>query len=211
VDEAAFLARLTRARDGAPAAHPGAYAIAGGPAPSWESFRAALEAVGGRHHAPVSAASIAAAVAAVVDLGGHKRVVATPEASALLRSAVPGVETYAEGRPPHSWQDVDLAVLFAEGGVCENAALLFSSASLAERALLFLAQHVLVILDLGTLHADLHQGARAMAARGLPIHHLTWVSGPSKTADIEQTLVIGAHGCRSLMVLPILPDAAGAR
>ncbi len=170
-----------------------------------------LEAVGGRHHAPISAAGIAAAGAAVVDLGGHKRVVANPDAAALLRSAVPGVETLGEGAAPHSWQDVDLAVLLAEGGVCENAALLFSSASLAERALLFLAQHVLVILDLGTLHADLHQGARAMAAPGLPIHHLTWVSGPSKTADIEQTLVIGAHGCRSLMVLPILPEAAQSR
>jgi L-lactate dehydrogenase complex protein LldG len=32
-------------------------------------------------------------------------------------------------------------------------------------------------------------------------HHLTWTSGPSKTADIEQTLVIGAHGARSLTVI----------
>ena len=34
-----------------------------------------------------------------------------------------------------------------------------------------------------------------------PPHHLTWMSGPSKTADIEQTLVVGAHGSRSLTVI----------
>jgi L-lactate dehydrogenase complex protein LldG len=28
-----------------------------------------------------------------------------------------------------------------------------------------------------------------------------WLSGPSKTADIEQALVIGAHGARSCTVL----------
>ena len=32
-----------------------------------------------------------------------------------------------------------------------------------------------------------------------------FIAGPSKTADIEQSLVIGAHGARSLIVYIIMP------
>ena len=48
---------------------------------------------------------------------------------------------------------------------------------------------------------DLHAAFAALPPDALAGHHLTWISGPSKTADIEQTLVLGAHGPRALAVL----------
>ena len=42
-------------------------------------------------------------------------------------------------------------------------------------------------------------------ADGLPTNALL-VSGPSKTADIQQTLAYGAHGPRELVILAMLPD-----
>jgi L-lactate utilization protein LutC len=42
-----------------------------------------------------------------------------------------------------------------------------------------------------------------MPADALAHHHFTWVSGPSKTADIESTLVIGAHGPRALAAVAV--------
>lgn len=108
---------------------------------------------------------------------------------------------------PHGLADVELGILWAEAAVAENAALLFSTNSLPERALGFLAQHLLVLVADGALHPDLVTAQAALSLRfpaSLP-HHVTWMSGPSKTADIEQTLVIGAHGARSLTVLAIAP------
>jgi L-lactate dehydrogenase complex protein LldG len=58
-----------------------------------------------------------------------------------------------------------------------------------------------VLLDTATIHADLHAAVVAedwMA--GLPANALL-ISGPSKTADIQQTLAYGAHGPRELIVI----------
>ena len=97
------------------------------------------------------------------------------------------------------WPTSSWGILTAECAVAENAAVLLSARSLPERALAFLAQHLIVLIPSDVLVADLIT-AQALLPTPLP-HHLTWMSGPSKTADIEQTLVIGAHGSRSLTVI----------
>jgi len=53
---------------------------------------------------------------------------------------------------------------------------------------------------LAALHAE--QWERAMPS------NLIFVSGPSKTADIQQTLAYGAHGPKELVVLLLSPEAA---
>ena len=58
-----------------------------------------------------------------------------------------------------------------------------------------------VLLDAATIHADLHGAiASEQWATGLPTNALL-ISGPSKTADIQQTLAYGAHGPRELIIL----------
>lgn len=70
-----------------------------------------------------------------------------------------------------------------------------------------------VLLDVASIHADFYS---AMTTEGwkdsLPTNALL-VCGPSKTADIQQTLAYGAHGPRELVVLlrhadPAQPGAA---
>jgi L-lactate dehydrogenase complex protein LldG len=56
-----------------------------------------------------------------------------------------------------------------------------------------------LVLSKDRIVADLHEAYRLLA-RPLPGYGL-FISGPSKTADIEQALVIGAQGPRSLVVL----------
>lgn len=99
---------------------------------------------------------------------------------------------------PHQLADVDFAVLPGELAVAENAAVWVSTDRVLERTLYFLSQHLAIVVPADRLVHNLHEAyARIQPAR----HRFgAFVSGPSKTADIEQSLVIGAHGARSLTV-----------
>lgn len=107
----------------------------------------------------------------------------------------------------HELDDVQLAVLPGDLFVAENAAIWMDDELMKHRVVLFIAQHVVIVVERKNLVHNLHQA----------YERLTWgrrefgvfVSGPSKTADIEQSLVIGAHGARSLTVV-ILDEAAGS-
>lgn len=195
MDERAFLERFRRT--GARRPHPGAY-----PPPAyeatWERFGRMLVAVGGTFVGPLARPAMAQAVAGVIAQAAG-RCVASASAVPLL-AGLAGWRTAPDGGSvPHALADVELGILTAERAVAENAAILTSASSLPERALAYLAQHLVVLIPSDVLVADLIT-AQALLPKALP-HHLTWTSGPSKTADIEQTLVIGAHGARSLTVI----------
>jgi L-lactate dehydrogenase complex protein LldG len=65
-----------------------------------------------------------------------------------------------------------------------------------------------VLLDVATIHADLYSTLCTEGwSSGLPTNALL-ISGPSKTADIQQTLAYGAHGPRELVVLLRHPQGA---
>jgi L-lactate dehydrogenase complex protein LldG len=60
-----------------------------------------------------------------------------------------------------------------------------------------------VLLDEQNIHADFHQAMTAEGwTAGMPTNALL-ISGPSKTADIQQTLAYGAHGPKELVLLLI--------
>jgi L-lactate dehydrogenase complex protein LldG len=194
VDERAFIDRFRRKSEGR--AHPGAYPPPAYPA-TWERFAQILAVVGGTFVGPADRAEVEATLREAIGRGG--RCVASASAAPGL-AGIPGWSLAPEGGAnPHGLADVELGILTAELAVAENAALLLSARSLPERALAFLAQHLVVLVPERALVADLVT-AQAGLSVAMP-HHLTWMSGPSKTADIEQTLVIGAHGTRSLVVV----------
>ena len=83
--------------------------------------------------------------------------------------------------------------------MAENAAIWVDEADLPHRALPFVAQHLAIVLPKRKIVADMH-AAYARLPRPLPGYGV-FISGPSKTADIEQALVIGAQGPKSLVVL----------
>ena len=122
-------------------------------------------------------------------------------AAARRESGVAGIEGCGRldpDAPPHALADLDVAVLPGVLGVAESGAVWVEPRGLGERAALFLAQHVVLIVPGEALVADLHD-AYARISAPLP-RFGCFVAGPSKTADIEQALVIGAHGPRTLSV-----------
>jgi L-lactate dehydrogenase complex protein LldG len=86
-------------------------------------------------------------------------------------------------------------------GVAENGAVWIASSSDRLRAALFLAARVVIVVREEDLVDDLHAAYARIDVRAHPFG--TFVAGPSKTADIEQSLVIGAHGPKALSMIVV--------
>lgn len=99
---------------------------------------------------------------------------------------------------PHQLHDIDYCVLPGVLGVAESGAVWITEHGAKNRAVTFLTQHLAIVLDGEALVSNLHQAYERIQIGG-PGFAL-FLSGPSKTADIEQALVIGAHGARSCTV-----------
>lgn len=100
---------------------------------------------------------------------------------------------------PHELEDLGLAILDGQFGVAENGAIWLEDNNLVLRALPFITEHLVIVLDRNKLVETMHQGYNLIGntSSGFGL----FIAGPSKTADIEQSLVIGAHGAKSLRVV----------
>ncbi|KPQ14202.1 MAG: L-lactate dehydrogenase subunit LldG [Algoriphagus marincola HL-49] len=110
--------------------------------------------------------------------------------------------TYATQELPddaHQLDHLELAILEVQFGVAENGAMWLDDSQLPHRALPFITEHLVLILSKENLVSNMHQAYDRIGAdhSGFGL----FIAGPSKTADIEQSLVIGAHGPKSLRVI----------
>jgi L-lactate dehydrogenase complex protein LldG len=98
----------------------------------------------------------------------------------------------------HELQDIDYAILPGHFAVAENAAVWVTDEGVPHRSIYFIAQHVAIFIPATAIVHNMHQAYERIGFKGAGFG--CFISGPSKTADIEQSLVIGAHGARSLTV-----------
>lgn len=111
--------------------------------------------------------------------------------------------TYPDSLPipndPHELSGLHLAILDGQFGTAENGAIWLEEKDLKLRALPFITEHLVIFLSKKQLVATMHDAydriQNSESGFGL------FLAGPSKTADIEQSLVIGAHGAKSLRVI----------
>lgn len=102
---------------------------------------------------------------------------------------------------PHSLESIDLAIIDAQFGVAENGAVWISENDVTVRALPFITNHLVLILSKKDICLHMHEAYNMISERDRTFG--LFISGPSKTADIEQCLVIGAHGAVSLTVFVV--------
>jgi len=95
---------------------------------------------------------------------------------------------------------VGLSVAYA--GVAETGTLVMRSGADAPTTLNFLPDVHVVVVRAADLEANYEAVWARLGADGerLP-RTVNWITGPSRTADIEQTMLLGAHGPRKLIIL----------
>jgi len=95
-------------------------------------------------------------------------------------------------------EPTDKAYISGTLGVAENGAVWLEESKIVNRLLPFICQHLVIVLDANKIVDNMHEAYRQINIdkEGYGV----FLAGPSKTADIEQSLVIGAHGARSLKV-----------
>ncbi|MCB0548982.1 MAG: LUD domain-containing protein, partial [Phaeodactylibacter sp.] len=153
------------------------------------------------------------AFSAMVETGGGRivQVSGLSELNTMLPKLFPGAERIASLIPevdsnvaleqvqsPAELETVDVAVIRGQLGVAENGAVWVTEEDCGHRVLPFITQHLILLLNEDDIVSDMHQ-----AYRQIPIDQSgfgLFIAGPSKTADIEQSLVIGAQGARSLTI-----------
>jgi L-lactate dehydrogenase complex protein LldG len=121
-----------------------------------------------------------------------KRIISTlPELAALIQ---PGWKDQA----PQEYENVDLAILQAHFGVAENAALWLTETLMHQRVIPFICQTLAVVVNKKDILATMHDAYERIGDDEYGFG--AFIAGPSKTADIEQSLVLGAHGPKSMAV-----------
>jgi L-lactate dehydrogenase complex protein LldG len=124
-----------------------------------------------------------------------------PTAQRIINHQVPEIdlgEQNWQDSDPHSLKNVDLTILKGHFGVAENGSIWLTEDLMGQRVAPFITQYLVIVLDTKNIVPTMHQAYQKIknTAYGYGI----FLAGPSKTADIEQSLVLGAHGARGLLV-----------
>jgi L-lactate dehydrogenase complex protein LldG len=142
---------------------------------------------------------------AVADfLRGHNLPAALRMGDDLRLRAMPWAETQIEVSHGRSDGSDLSAVSHAFGGVVETGTLIMVSGPENPSTLNFLPDNHLVVLSAKDIAGDYEavwQRLRAAYGKGQMPRTVNMITGPSRSADIEQTLLLGAHGPRRLHIV----------
>lgn len=93
----------------------------------------------------------------------------------------------------------DLVLVKGVFGVAENGCVFLSEPQECQRLDYFIHEALVLVIDAKDIVANMHDAYTRLGETPMP--YGIFISGPSKTADIEQALVFGAHGAREVGVL----------
>lgn len=209
-----ILARLRAAPGRAPVPLPDVAAWHAGVAPTLDpaariaTFRTNIEAAHAEVH-DTDAASWPALLCRIAAAKGVRKLLVgngAPEGDALAARADGSLQVVPYEKPASEWRadlfaDIDAALTPARSAIADTGSLILWPDAQAPRTMSLVPPIHFVLLDAERIHTDLYEAMKAERwADGMPTNAIV-VSGPSKTADIQQTLAYGAHGPREVIVL----------
>jgi len=158
---------------------------------SLQLFRQVLSEIGGQTVLIPDIGALAGSIGSLFP--GVMRKVSTIPALAHI------AEICATDQLPHELENVGLAILEGVFGVAENGSVWLTETQMGLRILPFICQHLVLVIRKNQILDNMHLAYARIADTDYGFG--TFIAGPSKTADIEQSLVLGAHGPKSLTVL----------
>lgn len=147
-------------------------------------------------------------------VGGHVLELGQGETlDAVVRRAYPEAKTFASHLPEitiaqknpdtvgeaQELNGTDVGIVCGEIGVAENGCVWIPQ-TMKEKAVLFISEYLVIILDKRNIVNNMHE-AYDRLSMDERYNFGTFISGPSKTADIEQALVMGAQAARGVTVV----------
>ena len=98
----------------------------------------------------------------------------------------------------------DVGIIRGKFGVAENACVWIPQ-TMKEKAICFISENLVILLPKSQIVNNMHEAYKRIEFDKSYDGYGTFISGPSKTADIAQVLVMGAQAARSATIL-LLPE-----
>jgi len=114
-----------------------------------------------------------------------------------------GVEVYTEAADirVHA-ETADIGISYAEFGVAETGSVFMDSFSPESRLVSSLPPMHIVFINSGNIVSGI-EDALAIIAASFDRGYISFITGPSRTADIERVLAIGVHGPSRLVIIAV--------
>ena len=152
-------------------------------------------------------------------VGGHViEVDAGRDVNVLIRELFPDAKEIASNLPEitiatrnpdtvgraRDLNGTDVGIIRGAFGVAENACIWIPQ-TMKEKAVMFISENLVILLPKSQIVNNMHEAYRRIRFDETYDGYGTFISGPSKTADIAQVLVMGAQAARSATIL-LLPE-----
>jgi L-lactate utilization protein LutC len=130
------------------------------------------------------------------------------EVAAALTRITEGKRVASSDAPPPTKDlfNFDVGITKAQAAIAETGTLVLDSSVEQNRLVSLVPPVHIAILDASRIYRTLGETLAALQAGGEVSPALTFITGPSRTADIELTLTIGVHGPQELFVI-VVQDA----
>lgn len=138
---------------------------------------------------------------------------ATDDLNAVIRKAYPDAKVFASNvkgiqadlnpdtvANAADLNGTDVGIIQGEMGVAENGCI-WVPQTMKERAIYFISEELVILLDKKNIVNNMHEAYKRVEMNNYG--YGVFISGPSKTADIEQALVMGAQAARGVTVILI--------
>ena len=148
-------------------------------------------------HEVLTARQIASLLVGPGTVHGARALVELPALGIVYRGYVQAIESWKASM----FTDTPAALTAARAAIAETGTLIVWPDAEEPRLMSLVPPLHVVLLDAANIYNTLHEAITVEGWKaGLPTNALL-ISGPSKTADIQQTLAYGAHGPKELVVL----------